>query len=297
MAPVIETESLTKRYGSVRGIEEVTMSVTAGEVFGFLGPNGAGKTTMIRTLLDLLRPTSGSARIFGLDSRRESLAIRRRLGNLPGDFTIDTKLSGRELLAYCAAVRGMSGLGKASELAGRFDANLERPAGTLSRGNRQKLGLIQALFHEPELLMLDEPTSGLDPLMQEEFLAVLSEHRERGGTVFLSSHDLDEVERICDRVGIIREGRLVAVEDVAEMRGRSYHRVTIEFADPVGAAAFSRIPGVSDLRADGPRVSFRVTGDLDAIVKEAARHRVVDMELVEPTLEEMFLTYYSEAAA
>src|SRR5262245_28791165 len=198
--PVIETQALTKRYGAVRGIEDVTMSVTAGEVFGFLGPNGAGKTTMIRTLLDLQRPTSGAARVFGLDSRRDSRAIRARLGNLPGDFTMDAKLSGNDLLRYCAAVRGMDGLGAAPQLAQRFEANLERTAGTLSKGNRQKIGLIQALFHEPDLLVLDEPTSGLDPLMQEEFLKVLGEHRDRGGTIFLSSHDLAEVERICDRV-------------------------------------------------------------------------------------------------
>jgi ABC-2 type transport system ATP-binding protein len=291
--PVIETESLTKRYGAVRGIEDVTMSVAAGEVFGFLGPNGAGKTTMIRTLLDLQRPTSGSARVFGLDSRRDSLAIRARLGNLPGDFTIDAKLTGHDLLRFCAQVRGLDGLGRAAQLAERFEANLERPAGTLSRGNRQKIGLIQALFHDPELLVLDEPTSGLDPLMHEEFLAVLGEHRDRGGTIFLSSHDLDEVERICDRVAIIREGRLAAVEDVAEMRGRSYHRVTIEFAEPVDEAEFTHIAGVSDLQADGRRLSFRVIGGLDAVVKQAAHHTVLDMELVEPTLEEMFLTYYA----
>jgi ABC-2 type transport system ATP-binding protein len=293
MPPVIETESLTKRYGAVRGIEEITVSVAAGEVFGFLGPNGAGKTTMTRTLLDLQRPTSGAARIFGLDCRRDSLAIRGRLGNLPGDFTIDPRLSGHELLRYCAAVRGMPDLGFAPELAKRFDANLDRPAGELSRGNRQKIGLIQALFHRPELLVLDEPTSGLDPLMQEEFLAIVGEHQARGGTVFLSSHDLDEVERVCDRVAIIREGRLAAVEDVAQMRGRSYHRVTIEFADAVDTAELAGIPGVTDLQVDGPRVSFRARGGLDTIVKAAARHTVVDMEIVEPTLEEMFLTYYT----
>jgi ABC-2 type transport system ATP-binding protein len=186
----------------------------------------------------------------------------------------------------------MPDLGAAHELAQRFEANLERPAGTLSKGNRQKIGIIQALFHRPELLILDEPTSGLDPLMQEEFLAVLGEHRDRGGSVFLSSHDLAEVGRICDRVAIIREGRLAAVEEITEMRSRSYHRVAIEFAEPVDASSFARLPGVSGLEADGRRVSFRVTGDLDAVVKAAAQHTVVDIERVEPTLEEMFLTYY-----
>ena len=216
---IIETDQLTKRYGPVRGIDEVSISVERGEVYGFLGPNGAGKTTTIRTLLDLLHPTSGRATIFGLDSHEQSREIRARLGNLPGDFACDPRLTGREFLEFCAEARGMNGLGTASLLAQRFEADLDRRIGELSRGNRQKIGLIQALFHDPELLMLDEPTTGLDPLMQEEFLAVITEYRDRGGTVFLSSHDLDEVERVCDRVAIIREGRLAAVERVTELRG------------------------------------------------------------------------------
>jgi ABC-2 type transport system ATP-binding protein len=296
MDAVIATDSLTKRYGAARGIDDVSMNIEPGEVFGFLGPNGAGKTTTIRTLLDLLHPTSGTARIFGLDSRRASRAIRARVGNLPGDFTCDPRLSGRELLAFCAAVRGLSGLGAASVLAQRFEADLDRPAGELSRGNRQKIGVIQALFHTPELLILDEPTTGLDPLMQEEFLAVIAEHRERGGTVFLSSHDLDEVQRACDRVAIIRTGRLVAVEHVANLRGRSYRRVAIEFATAVDPDDFAHIPGISGIRADGRTLSFRAQSDLDAVVKAAARHTVVDMEITEPTLEEIFLTFYEGEA-
>jgi ABC-2 type transport system ATP-binding protein len=179
-------------------------------------------------------------------------------------------------------------------LAQRFEADLGRPAGDLSRGNRQKLGVIQALFHEPELLIVDEPTTGLDPLMQEEFLAVVGEHRDRGGTVFLSSHDLDEVQRACDRVAIIRDGRLAAVEDVAGLRGRSYRHVAIEFAAAVDPVEFARIPEVSGIRVEGRRGSFRAHGGLDAVVKTAARHTVVDMELTEPTLEEIFLTFYAD---
>jgi beta-exotoxin I transport system ATP-binding protein len=292
MHAVIETDALTKRYGTTRGIEDLSMAVDAGQVFGFLGPNGAGKTTTIRTLLDLLHPTSGTASVFGLDSRRESRAIRARAGNLPGDFACDPQLTGRELLGFCAEARGMRDLGSAPVLAERFEADLDRPAGDLSRGNRQKLGVIQALFHDPELLILDEPTTGLDPLMQEEFLAVVSEHRDRGGTVFLSSHDLDEVQRACDRVAIIREGRLAAVEQVATLRGRSYHHVAIEFASAVDPREFARIPGVTGIKVEGSRVSFRAQGELDAVVKTAARHTVVDMELTEPTLEEIFLTFY-----
>jgi ABC-2 type transport system ATP-binding protein len=265
-APAIETEGLTKLYGTERGIEDVTLSVVPGEVFGFLGPNGAGKTTTIRTLLDLLHPTRGSARIFGLDSRRDSVAIRRRLGNLPGDFGYGKHASGREALALLGRVRGVETLARAEELARRFRADLERPLGRLSRGNRQKVGLILAVFHRPDLVILDEPTSGLDPLMQEEFLALVREERERGCAVFISSHELDEVERVCDRVGIIRGGRLIAVERVEDLLSRTLERrrVEVEFADPVELEQVRKVPGV------------------------------VAAEYAHPTLEEVFLTYYEE---
>jgi len=292
MTAVIETDRLTKRYGRARGIEDVSIAVEPGEIFGFLGPNGAGKTTTIRTLLDLLHPTSGHARIFGLDSRDDRVAVHARLGNLPGDFAYDPRLTGREILGFFAQVRGMDGLGRAPELAERFQADLDRPLGALSRGNRQKIGLIQAAFHDPELLVLDEPTTGLDPLMQEAFLSFLEAERRRGRTVFLSSHDLDEVERVCDRVGIIRDGRLIAVENVAQVTHRSYRHVELEFADPVDPGEFARIPGVSELVVAGTRLTFRAAGDLDAVIKAAARHTVTDIELIHPTLEEIFLTYY-----
>jgi ABC-2 type transport system ATP-binding protein len=294
MSAAIELDRLTKRYGRARGIEDVTLAVRAGEVFGFLGPNGAGKTTTIRTLLDLLHPTAGSARVFGLDSRRDAGAIHARLGNLPGDFAYDPRLTGRELLVYLAGLRGMRGLGRGEALAARFEADLDRPLGELSRGNRQKVGLVQATFHDPELLVLDEPTSGLDPLMQEEFLAFVAEERARGRTVFLSSHELDEVERACDRVGIIREGRLVAVEEVAAITARAYRHVTLRFAEPVDPGEFLRLPGVSGLERSDGRISFRAEGDLDAVVKAASRHTVTDIELSRPTLEEVFLTYYGK---
>ncbi len=186
----------------------------------------------------------------------------------------------------------MTGLGRTDELAERFQADLDRPLHELSRGNRQKIGLIQALFHEPELLILDEPTTGLDPLMQEEFLTVIAEHRDQGGTVFLSSHDLDEVERSCDRVGIIRDGILIAVEDVDEMRGRAYREVAVSFVDPVVPGGLSRIPGVELLDAHGDTVRLRVRGDLDPVVKAIAHHRVRDLEITRPALEELFLAYY-----
>jgi ABC-2 type transport system ATP-binding protein len=294
---VIDTDRLTKRYGAARGIADLTLTVERGEIFGFLGPNGAGKTTTIRTLLNLLHPTSGSATVFGLDSRRDSLAIRARLGNLPGEFGYDERFTGRELLEFFGALRGVQRLGRAEALAERFKASLDRPLHELSRGNRQKIGLIQALFHDPELLVLVEPTTGLDPLMQEEFMTVIGEHRDRGGTVFLSSHDLDEVERVCDRVAIIRDGGLVAVEDVEEMRGRAYRDVTVRFARPVSAAELARVPGVENVVADGVTLHLRARGELDPVIKAIANHLVADLEITRPTLEQLFLTYYSGAPA
>ena len=292
----IETDRLTKFYGSQRGIEEVTMSVEQGEVFGFLGPNGAGKTTTIRTLLDLLHPTRGTARIFGLDSRRESVAIRNRIGNLPGDFGYGKLDTGREAVSLLARLRRMDDLGRAETLAERFRADLDRPLGKLSRGNRQKIGLILALFHEPELLILDEPTSGLDPLMQEEFMELVREERKRGCAVFLSSHELDEVERVCDRVGIIREGRLVAVEKVADLLSRTPRRVSVEFAGEIDLDELRACQGVEDVQVDGRRVAFRLRGSPDPVLKVLALHRVSDLEFARPSLEEVFLTYYEDGS-
>ncbi|MGC1852460.1 MAG: ABC transporter ATP-binding protein [Solirubrobacterales bacterium] len=291
---VIETDGLTKLYGKARGIEDVTFSVQAGEVFGLLGPNGAGKTTAIRTLLDMLHPTSGSARIFGLDSHRDSVAVRARLGNLPGDFGYGKQASGREALRLLARLRGVEGLGRAEILAERFRADLDRPLGQLSRGNRQKVGLILACFHSPELLILDEPTSGLDPLMQEEFMALVGEERERGCTIVLSSHELDEVERVCDRVGIVRTGKLIAVERIADLLGKALRTVTLELADSADLDELRRLPNLTDLQVLDGRITFKVSGDLDAAIKAVACHHVLDMELTHPTLEEVFLTYYRE---
>jgi len=290
-AAAIETEGLSKLYPGGHGVADLTMVVPGGEVFGFLGPNGAGKTTTIRTLLDLIHPTAGSARLLGLDSRRDSVAIRRRVGNLPGDFGFGRETTGRQALDLLGRLRG-TGTDRAAELVKRFRADLDRPLGELSRGNRQKVGLILAAFHRPELLILDEPTGGLDPMMQEEFLALVDEERERGATVFLSSHELDEVERICDRVGIVRAGRLVAVERVPDLLGRARRKVTVRFADPSGVDELRRLAGVSDVeRVDGG-VGFRFAGDLDPVVKALAAHHVTDLEVSRPTLEEVFLGYY-----
>jgi ABC-2 type transport system ATP-binding protein len=292
--PAIEAEGLTKFYGRHRGIEDVSFAVAPGEVFGFLGPNGAGKTTTIRALLDLHHPTGGSARLFGLDSRRDSVAIRARLGNLPGDFGFGRQGSGREALRLLARLRGVEGVGRAEALAERFHADLERPLGQLSRGNRQKIGLILAAFHEPELLIFDEPTSGLDPLMQEEFLALVAEERERGCTVFVSSHDLDEVQRICDRVGMVREGRLIAVERMVDLLGKARRKVSVRLAESSSLEDLRALSGVSEFTVADGRASFEVAGDFDHVLKALATHHVTDIEAVHPSLEEVFLGYYRE---
>jgi ABC-2 type transport system ATP-binding protein len=288
----IKTEQLTKSYGKNRGIRDVDLEVEEGEVFGFLGPNGAGKTTTIRTLLGFMRPTGGRAEVFGLDTQRESVEVRARVGNLPGEFALENRTTGEDLLKFFARLRGVGSLGYARELAERFGADLHRPMRRLSRGNKQKIGLIQAMFHRPPLLILDEPTGGLDPLVQEEFLDVVEETKAEGRTVFFSSHVLSEVERVSDRVGIIRSGELVAVEPTHTLVDKAFRHVTLTFDGPVDARPFDALPGVEGLKVDGPRLSFTLHSEPDAMVRLAAQHRLVGMEYERPSLEETFLTYY-----
>lgn len=292
-ASIIRTSHLTKSYGKARGIVDLDLAVQPGEVFGYLGPNGAGKTTTIRTLLDFIRPNAGSATVFGLDTHRESLAIRGRVGYLPGELSLYEGMTGREFLRYMANLRGGVAWTRVEELAGRLAANLTQPIRILSHGNKQKLGLIQAFMHQPELLILDEPTQGLDPLVQHEFYRLIAETRAAGRTVFLSSHVLPEVERTCDRVGIIREGVLVAVEDVASLKAKALRRLEIRFAAPPPLAAFEGLPGVRDLRIENSSLHSQVAGSLDAMIKAAARFEVLDVISTEPSLEEIFLTYYA----
>jgi ABC-2 type transport system ATP-binding protein len=295
MSAVIQTEALTKTYGrKSRGIRDVDLTVREGEVFGFLGPNGAGKTTTIRTLLGFMRPTTGRAEVFGLDIRKESVRIRALVGNLPGEFTLEDKLTGEQLIRFFARLRNVKSLGYARELAERLDADLGRPMRRLSRGNKQKIGLIQAMFHKPPLLILDEPTGGLDPLVQEEFLRIIGEVRDAGRTVFFSSHNLPEVERICDRVGIIRRGELAAVETTDALVNKSFRHVRLQFDEPVSAEPFEKLNGIEDLRAEGPELRFTLHDDLDEMVKLAAEHRLINMEYERPSLEEIFLAYYGE---
>jgi len=294
---VIDTEHLTKFYGSSRGIVDVDLDVEVGDVFGFLGPNGAGKTTTIRILLDLLRPSSGTATVLGLDARADGVSIRGRVGYLPGEYALYPRLTGAETLRYYANLRGGVDWPYVDTLARRLDFDQARRAGDLSTGNKRKLGLIQAFMHRPELLILDEPTAGLDPLVQREFYAMVDEAHAAGQTIFLSSHVLPEVQRVCSRVGFVREGRLVAVEDVAALGKKAVHHVEIEFAGAAPASEFETLAGVGAVRATDHRLGFTVTGTLDAIVKTAARHEVVAMTSHEPDLEDLFLAYYGEGAA
>ena len=293
-APAIQAEGLTKSYGRARGVVDLTFEVERGEVFGYLGPNGAGKTTTLRLLIDLIRPTAGRAVVLGLDARRESVEVRRHVGYVPGELALYPRLTGRQHLSFFASLRVGVDPRHVDELVERLDLDLDRPVADLSKGNRQKVGLVQALMHRPELLVLDEPTSGLDPLVQQEFYRLVRERTSAGGTVLLSSHVLSEVEHVADRVAIIREGRLVVVEDVAGLKTRAVRRVVVHFAAPVAAAPFASLAGVRSVEADGNALRFEVEGSLDTLVKAIAAHEVLDVVSHEPDLEEIFLSYYRE---
>jgi ABC-2 type transport system ATP-binding protein len=296
-APSIVTENLTKTYGTNRGIHNVNLTVNTGEIFGFLGPNGAGKSTTMRTLLGFMKPTSGTARIFGLDIVADSVEVRKHVGNLPGEFAMEDRLTGRQLVKLYADLRGITDLTYADELARRLNADLDRPTRKLSRGNKQKIGVITALFHQPKLVMLDEPTSGLDPLVQDSFLELLLEAKARGQTVFFSSHVLPEIERVADRVGIIREGELVAVENPQELTGRTFRHVRIGFPQPVGEDVISRfrkLNGVDHVEvADNRHLAFQAHGDINAVVRLAGEHDLTSIDIERPSLEEMFIRYYN----
>ncbi|MDX1689889.1 MAG: ABC transporter ATP-binding protein [Acidimicrobiia bacterium] len=289
----IDTDGLTKHYGHVEALVDLDLDVRVGEVFGFLGPNGAGKTTTIRTLLDEIRPTAGTATVLGMDSHRRSLEIRSRIGYLPGDLAMYPRLTGRDTLAYFANLRGGVDWSYVDELADRLDADLSKKVGDLSSGNRQKVGIIQAFMHRPDLLIMDEPSSGLDPLVQREFQDLMRDVTASGRTVFLSSHTLSEVQRVADRVGIIRRGRLVAVEAVSDLRSKATRRVEFELGSPVDRAVFVGVPGVRDVEVRNHHVTLAYEGTIDALLTTVAeRYEVIDIATREADLEEIFLTYY-----
>jgi len=292
MTAVIETEQLTKSYGEHRGIIDVDLTVNQGEVFGFLGPNGAGKTTTIRTALDLIRPTSGRVLVFGIESSADPVAIHRRVGYIPGEFTLYDRLTGGQTIQYFANLRGGVDPTYQQALIERFDIDPKRRYKELSKGNKQKIGLVIALQHQPELLILDEPTSGLDPLVQQSFYEIVREARDEGRTVFLSSHILSEVERTADRVAIIREGRIVKLGSVESLRDLAHHQVELRFSGPVPIDAFEHLPGVSDVTAADHVLRMRVSGAITPVVRAAAQYELLDFVSREPTLEETFLAQY-----
>ncbi|MEU8362246.1 ABC transporter ATP-binding protein [Nonomuraea sp. NPDC048882] len=295
MTAVVQTEGLTKYYGKRRGLEDLTLDIQPGEIFGYLGPNGAGKTTTIRLLLDVIRPTRGTVRVLGADPREP--ATRARMGYLPGDLVLEERDRAIDYLRFLGRARGGVPASRIEALAERFDADLSVPMRRLSKGNKQKIGLIQAFMHEPEFVILDEPTAGLDPLVQQEFLALVREVRTSGRTVLMSSHVLAEVENVSDRVGIVRAGRLVAVENVAVLREKAVRRVELHFESPVPRDAFADLPGVRDLRVEGAGLSCTIDGRPDALIKAAAGFTVVHLVSAEPDLEEIFLTYYGNEEA
>jgi ABC-2 type transport system ATP-binding protein len=293
--PAILTEGLTKHYGDTRALIDLDLAVETGEVFGFLGPNGAGKTTMIRTILDLIRATDGRATLLGKDSHEYAVELRNHLGYVPGDLALYPNLTGRETLTYFANLRGGVDWAYVDELARRLDSDLSKKVRDLSSGNRQKVGLIQAFMNKPDLLILDEPSIGLDPLVQQEFQAMLREVAAEGRTVFLSSHTLSEVERVADRVGIIRHGRLVVVERVETLKSKAIRRLDLQFGSAVDASVFGGVPGVREVHGDTTVVSVSYEGSMTPLLRAAMTHDLINVESIEADLEEIFLTYYRDS--
>jgi beta-exotoxin I transport system ATP-binding protein len=291
---VIETRSLTKEYGPTRAVVDLALQVEPAQVFGFLGPNGAGKTTTIRLLLALQRPTRGGATVFGLDCQRESLEIHRRVGYLPGELALHPRMTGQQHVDWFARARESHDRSYARDLVRRFDVVMDRPLKELSKGNRQKVGLVIACMHRPELLILDEPTSGLDPLMQHEFERLVHETTSEGRTVFLSSHELDEVQRLADRVAIIRAGSLVANDSVKALRRDAPRRVEVEFREPVEAGVLSSLDGVTITASEGRRLTLQLLGPVGPLVRLIGEHDPIDLVIRPASLDELFLEIYRE---
>lgn len=293
----IEAQGLTKSYGRFQALRGVDLQVRAGEIFGFLGPNGAGKTTTIRCLLDLIRPSGGRLRVLGIDPQADPVGVRERVGYLPGDLRLDDNMTGEGALQFLNALRRHRADDQhVRRLAQRLDLDLKRPIRNLSKGNKQKLGVVQALMHRPELLLLDEPTAGLDPLMQHEVLRLIAEAKAQGSTVFFSSHNLSEVQESAERVAIIRQGQVVEVADTHALIDRALRRARVRFKAPItaeGLASLTAIPGVTLLREDDGRgLLLTVEGQMDGLIKALAAYPVLDFETERPSLEEIFLAYY-----
>jgi len=294
--PAIATDGLTKFYGPTRGLEDLNLRVDWGEVFGFLGPNGAGKTTTIRLLLDLIRPTRGRAAIAGHDTRSDSLELRRLAGYLPGELKLPERRTAGACLDHFAQIRGGVDARAISDLAERLGLDMSRRIGDLSKGNKQKVGVVAAFMHDPQVLILDEPTTGLDPLRQQTVLDLIRERAEAGRTVFLSSHELDQVEHAAQRVGIVNDGRLIAVETMTKLKERAVRRVEVRLTgEAPGLARLADVAGVRDVVVSGPIVRLTVEGAMDAVIKALAELPVQTLTSEAPDLDEIFLSYYGSA--
>ena len=293
--PAIQLDGLYKSYGSVEALRGIDLTVPEGEIFGFLGPNGAGKTTAIRCMLDLIRPSRGSIRMLGIDPQRDPVAVRRQSGYLPGELRLNDNLTAEATLRYLASLRGNRlDWGFVRQLSERLSLDMKRPIKQFSKGNKQKVGVVQALMHRPKLLLLDEPTSGLDPLIQQEVLRLVDEAQADGATVFFSSHILSEVQSIADRVAIIRHGEIVEVATTDSLINRSFRRATVHFSRPTDPSALMNVPGVSVISHGEESIHLQVEGTMDPLIKALARYDVQTFETERPSLEEIFLAYYED---
>ena len=291
--PIIVIDQLKKSYGKIQAVNGISMSVEHGEIFGFLGPNGPGKTTTIRCMLDVIRPTRGTIRVLGLDAQRDKLALHQYIGYLPGDVHLPGQMTGKQIINYFSRLQGSEPV-LLRDLVARFDVEMKRPLKGYSKGMRQKIGIVLAFMCDPQVLILDEPTSGLDPLLQKVFNEFLLEEQARGKTIFMSSHIMSEVEKVCHRIAVIRKGELVTVEEVETLREKAGQRVTVEFGDPVTEEELTRIPGVSMVKKSNEHYQFNVSGSMDPLIKALSRHEVIRLQVEEAPLEEVFLKFYEE---
>lgn len=288
---VMKIRGLTKHYGDIVGIEDLDLDVFSGEIMGFLGPNGAGKTTTIRTSLGFLRKTAGDVKIFGLDSHKDSVEIKRKVGYLPGDFGMIPGLKVRTFLKYLLSLSGVKSEEKMNRIGEILDLEFNKKIKQLSKGNRQKVGLVQAFMADQDLIILDEPTSGLDPLMQKKFYELLREEKRKGKTIFMSSHILAEVEEVCDRVAIIKDGKLQVVEDINSLQNKMGKKLTVEFKEKVDPEQF-RMKGVNQIEKEGKKISMVITNNLDQTIKKVSSYKIITMNLETFSLEQLFLRYY-----
>ena len=294
--PVIVIDTLHKSYGKVQAVKGISMRVEQGEIFGFLGPNGAGKTTTIRCMLDVIRPTSGTLRVLGLDAQRDKMELHQRIGYLPGDVRLPGQMTGKQVIDYFSRLQGLKPV-LLNDLVARFDVEMKRPLKGYSKGMRQKIGVVLAFMCDPEVLILDEPTSGLDPLLQRTFNEFLLQEQARGKTIFMSSHIMSDVEKVCQRVAVIRQGEIVTIEEVEKLRQKAGQRVTVEFGDAVSADEVARMPGVSMVTSHNHAYHFNVGGSMDALIKALSRHEVLRLQAEEAPLEEVFLKFYENPQA